>query len=173
MKSATAYRNGASACGTSLPSTLVKGPFPFVPDENDKIRNGMAEKESERQRFLFFHHSYSSRYSLKHSETRVSLRRSRRVEFLSHLVCMPCLALLCAELAFPSWVYGAAAARILVYNPLFAQSHVNFMTKLAEILVGEGHDVVSQILDTALYRQSGRRILTTLSDLKQRSLRSS
>lgn len=36
----------------------------------------------------------------------------------------------------------ATAARILLYNPLFAQSHVNFMTNIAEILLEEGHDVV-------------------------------
>lgn len=35
--------------------------------------------------------------------------------------------------------------KILVYNPIFAQSHVNFMSKIAEILNEEGHDVVSFI----------------------------
>ena len=36
----------------------------------------------------------------------------------------------------------SAAYRVLVYNPKFGHSHVNFVGNLADILAAEGFDVV-------------------------------
>lgn len=50
----------------------------------------------------------------------------------------------------PFLLPAVLGSRILVYNPLFAQSHVNFMSTVARILTEEGHHVVR--LETHLSR---------------------
>lgn len=53
-------------------------------------------------------------------------------------VAMPSLLVL---LLFSS--YGAAF-KFLVFNPQFGNSHVNYMSRLSDALIDEGHEVVSQ-----------------------------
>jgi len=50
--------------------------------------------------------------------------------------------LLFALLYFSSPIHSA---KILIYNPLFGQSHVNFVNALADVLKEEGHDLVCLI----------------------------
>lgn len=45
--------------------------------------------------------------------------------------------------------YGA---KILVYNPVMRQSHTNFMSTIAQILVEEGHNVVSSAVSSICRR---------------------
>lgn len=51
-----------------------------------------------------------------------------------------------ARAPFPFLTPRAMPSKILVWNPLFAQSHVNFMATIAKVLEEEGHDVVSSAL---------------------------
>lgn len=38
----------------------------------------------------------------------------------------------------------ATSMKFLAYNPLFAKSHVNFISKISDVLVDAGHEVVSK-----------------------------
>ncbi|VDK82593.1 unnamed protein product [Cylicostephanus goldi] len=52
-------------------------------------------------------------------------------------------------------VYACDAYRILVVNPKFAYSHVNYMGRIADVLVDAGHDVVTLQLVLAPFPNNG------------------
>ncbi|CAJ0603747.1 unnamed protein product [Cylicocyclus nassatus] len=52
-------------------------------------------------------------------------------------------------------IYAGNAYKILVVNPKFAYSHVNYMGKIADVLVDAGHDVVTLQLVLAPFPNNG------------------
>lgn len=48
-------------------------------------------------------------------------------------------------------IHTASTYRVLIYNPAFAHSHMNFMTTISELLTEAGHEVVSVLLVQIIY----------------------